>query len=329
MDQFSLGFGTREIVTSPRVGSEASAPACARQEDRSGADGMGVTGHLEKSRPGRERPKPRRSRRPRGRRDERSSAAPRGRSGGELAPFPLIPDRSKREKTRRHFIVSDAARGPTRGSPGLGGPVLSRHLIPCWEGDAMAALAPGHLQSPTRTFNQCGPPPFSGGGSFTHKSRKPSGFFSGERTSLSSQLQPGRPLGRGIQCRVAGQIDLHRSHRDPPLGNGEEVGSGPGILLRSGRSHPENGAAAWVFGPNDAFGLVAVTESRHLDAFEIVEGYVRDVDVQDGVGRDRAVRNVAEQNPGYSRRGREIARTVENEREGPGGKGERRGGGGG
>ncbi len=50
----------------------------------------------------------------------------------------------------------------------------SRHLA---EGDALAALASGHLQSPTRTVNQCGPPPFSGGGSLAHASHNPNPFL--------------------------------------------------------------------------------------------------------------------------------------------------------
>src|SRR5579883_2395184 len=75
-----------------------------------------------------------------------------------------------------------------------------------------------------------------------------------------------QPLLYGGERRMACQIDLQGSHGNPTLGDGFEIGSRSGILLRPGGPHPVHRPPARIVGGHDGLGAMAIAEARAAKA---------------------------------------------------------------
>src|SRR6185312_5124654 len=107
--------------------------------------------------------------------------------------------------------------------------------------------------------------------------------------SRRSGMNAFQPMLQGGQRRMARKIDLQGSHRNITLGDGLEVGAGPGILLRPGGSDPVNGPAARIVRGQDGLRAVAKPEPRAAKALERREGHIGHVDIENERRLERAL----------------------------------------
>ena len=115
-------------------------------------------------------------------------------------------------------------------------------------------------------------------------------------TCLARRAGPGQrpvPAPQALEEPAAGQVQVDRGDRDPPIDHGVEVGALHGQAGRRRPADPEVGDSARV-GPLDQLVLVdALAEAGHLDTLELLERDGRYVDVDQLARRQAVFQDVA------------------------------------
>src|SRR5690606_7292106 len=101
------------------------------------------------------------------------------------------------------------------------------------------------------------------------------------------RLEPADPAGDLLQRLVAGQVHVDRRDRDMAAAHRVEVGARPGVLFGARGTDPPPGAPAGIVLLYARLCTVAVAQARHFETAHLRPRDVRDVDVEDGVGRER------------------------------------------
>src|SRR5690625_2391860 len=96
------------------------------------------------------------------------------------------------------------------------------------------------------------------------------------------------PLADPVQRLITRQVHMNRRDRYIAVSDGVKVCSRPVVLFAAGRSYPEKRPAARVLNPNHVFGPVAVSQPRAFKSAHVLPRDVGHVDIQNGVGRQRA-----------------------------------------
>ena len=82
-----------------------------------------------------------------------------------------------------------------------------------------------------------------------------------------------------------------------------KIGARPGVALIARRAYPVQGIAARILLRDHLIGRMAVAAAGHADAFDLVKGQVRDIDVEDPPGAQRFTAESAQESTGHRRGG--------------------------
>ena len=88
---------------------------------------------------------------------------------------------------------------------------------------------------------------------------------------------------------------MQRRHGNPILPNRMKICPRSGIRFGARRTYPVNRIAMWIGRFDHRFGLVAVAETRRLKPGQLFVRNVRDIHVQDGIGRQWMILEFFEQ----------------------------------
>src|SRR5579872_7241155 len=103
-----------------------------------------------------------------------------------------------------------------------------------------------------------------------------------------STIDAVQPVRDQVERGVARHIDLQRRHRDEALRDGVEVGSGPGVLLRTCWTNPVHLSTARIAGGHDPLRAMTKAQTCAAKASQTLEGHIRDIHIENERTLERA-----------------------------------------